>query len=76
MRRMLKGLVKVAAWCSTCGTAAPVCCARHFRSERREPAVWSPGRDETLIIRDVEIVDVVGGTVLHRRCILVREGRI
>lgn len=76
MRRMLRRLGKVVAWCSTCGVAAPVCCARRFRSERREPVVWSPGKGEALLIRNAEVVDVVGGTMLHKRSIVVRDGRI
>lgn len=76
VRRMVKGLGKATAVCSVCAVAAPLFCARRFRTERREPVVWSPGKGETLLIKNAEIVDVVGGTMLHRRSVLVREGRI
>lgn len=76
MRRMLKVLGKSAAACSMFAIAAPLYCERRFRTERHEPLVWSPGKGETLLIRNAEIVDVVGGTMLHRRSVLIKDGRI
>jgi len=76
MRKVLKGLGKAAVACSWCAFASSLCCERRFRSERREPLVWSPGKGESLLLKNAEIVDVVGGTMLHRRAILIRDGRI
>ncbi len=54
----------------------PVVAERRMRSARREGEVWSPRPGEDYLIKNAEIVDVLTGAVLHRRAILVREGRV
>ncbi len=54
----------------------PVVAERRTRTDRREAEVWSPRRGEEYLIRNAEIVDVLTGAVLHKRGILIRDGRI
>lgn len=76
MRKVLGVLGKTAALASIVAVVEPVLRERHFRTERRDPMVWSPGPGERVLIKNAEILDVSGGRVLHKRGILIRDGRI
>lgn len=49
---------------------------RATRSRPREPLIWAPAPGERVLLRGVEIIDVVNGQVLHKRGLLIRDGRI
>ena len=76
MRTIIKSLVKTAALGALLAAVEPIITERRYRSERRDPVVWSPGPDEAFIITNAEVVDVLTGTVLHKRGIVVKNGRI
>ncbi len=54
----------------------PVLGARRYRSEKRGAQVWSPGAGEAVLLKNAEVVDVLTGTVLHKRGVLMKDGRI
>jgi len=56
--------------------AEPLIRERCYRTEKRDPAVWSPGPGERVLIKNAEILDVMGGQVLHKRGIALKDGRI
>ena len=49
---------------------------RYNRSEPREPLVWAPASSQKVMLKNAEIVDVAGGMVLHKRGLLMQDGRI
>ncbi|MBC7230242.1 MAG: amidohydrolase family protein [Actinobacteria bacterium] len=69
-------MAKLAAAGALMAAIEPFLAERRMRSDRRPAEVWSPPRGEGYLIRNAEIVDVLTGAVLHRRGILVRDGRI
>ena len=76
MRKMTKTLAKALAIGAAFSVIEPVLRERHYRSEPRDPLVWAPGSGEKVLLKNAEIVDVVGGMVLHKRGLLMRDGRI
>lgn len=76
MRRTTKLLTTAAALGAALAVAEPIRCERRFRSGKRVAEVWSPGPGEAFLLKNAEVVDVLTGTVLHKRGILVRDGRI
>jgi len=38
--------------------------------------IWSPSPGESLLLRGLEVIDVANGQILHRRGLLIRDGRI
>ncbi|NPV59952.1 MAG: amidohydrolase family protein [Actinobacteria bacterium] len=76
MRIPMGKLAKALAAAFALAALEPVVAERRERSARREAEVWSPPRGEGYLIENAEIVDVLTGAVMHRRGILVRDGRI
>ena len=76
MRTIVKTLAKTAALGALLAAVEPIITERRYRSERRDPVVWSPGPEEAFILTNAEVVDVLTGTVLHKRGIVVKNGRI
>ena len=76
MRKALGVIAKTAALASVAAVAESVLREGRLRSQRRDPLVWSPGPGERVMIANAEIVDVVGGHVLHKRSMLIEDGRI
>ncbi len=56
--------------------AEPILRERRFRTRRRDAVVWAPAPGERLLIKNAEVIDVVAGQVLHKRGLLVLDGRI
>jgi imidazolonepropionase-like amidohydrolase len=59
---------------ATVGTA--VLNERRYRTQPRPAVVWSPAPGETALLKNVEVIDVIGGQVLHKRGLLLRGERI
>jgi imidazolonepropionase-like amidohydrolase len=76
MRTIIKTLAKTAALGALLAAVEPIITARRYRSEKRDPVAWSQGPGEAFLLTNAEIVDVLTGTVLHKRGILVKDGRI
>ena len=76
MRRSNRMLLRALGLGTAAAAVGPILCERRLRTQRREPAVWSPGPGERVLIKGAEVLDVVGGQVLHRRGILIKDGRI
>ena len=76
MRKITKVLAGTAALGTALAVTEPVLRERHFRSEKREAEVWSPRPGEAVILSNAEVVDILTGTVLHKRGIVIRDGRI
>jgi len=76
MRNAAKTMAKVATLLTLYAALEPFIRERRTRSEKREPVVWSPGSGEAFLLKNAEVVDVLTGTVLHRRGLLIRDGRI
>lgn len=76
MRSISRTLLPAAAWGAFLAAVEPVLSARRYASEKRKPGVWRPGPDEAVLLKNAEIVDVGSGTLLHRRGILMKKGRI
>lgn len=49
---------------------------RATRSAPRDPVVWTPLPGQSVLLRGLEIIDVIRGQVLHQRGLLIREGRV
>jgi imidazolonepropionase-like amidohydrolase len=56
--------------------AEPISRERHFRSKKRDTVVWAPAPGEAFLLSNAEVVDVVAGQVLHKRGLLIKDGRI
>ena len=56
--------------------AEPISRERHFRSKKRDAVVWAPAPGEAFLLSNAEVVDVVAGQVLHKRGLLIKDGRI
>jgi len=76
MRRIVRSSTKALAMGAALAVAGRVAAARRYGTEPREAVQWSPGPGEKVLIINAEIVDVMGGSVLHRRGILIHDGRI
>jgi imidazolonepropionase-like amidohydrolase len=76
MRRISGILASAAAAGAVAGVALPVLGARRFSSEKRDPQAWIPGPGESVLLKNAEVVDVLTGTVLHKRGIVMKDGRI
>ena len=76
MRKMTKTAAKALATAAAFSIIEPVLRERHYRSEPRDPLVWAPGSSEKVLLVNAEIVDVVGGVILHKRGLLMQGGRI
>ncbi len=76
MRKISKLLTATGALGAVFAVAEPVMGARRFRSEKRDPMVWEPGTGEAVLLKNAEVVDVLTGTVLHKRGVLMKDGRI
>lgn len=76
MNVLARMLAKASALGALLAVAEPVLAARRFRSEKRESQVWEPGADELVLLKNAEVVDVLTGTVLHKRGIAIKAGRI
>jgi len=76
MRKMTKTAAKALAVGAAFSIVEPVLRERFSRSEPRDSLVWAPGSGEGVLLKNAEIVDVVGGVVLHRRGLLIRDGKI
>jgi imidazolonepropionase-like amidohydrolase len=76
MNRISRILASAAALGAAFAVAEPVIEARRLRSEKRSPQVWAPEAGEAFVLKNAEVVDVLTGTVFHKRGILVKDGRI
>ncbi len=76
MHATSKVLTKTAAMGALLAIVEPIITERRYRSEKRDPVVWSPRPGEAFVLKNAEVIDVLTGTVLHKRGILVRDGRI
>lgn len=76
MRRSAASLVRLAGAFALISALEPVLRAYRDRGERREPVMWAPGTGEAFMLANAEVVDVLTGAVLHKRGVLVRDGRI
>ncbi|MGQ9476106.1 MAG: amidohydrolase family protein [Actinomycetota bacterium] len=63
-------------WAATFAFLEPLLRERVTRSSPRDPVAWAPNKGESVLLRGLEIVDVDKGQVLHRRGLLIRDGRI
>jgi imidazolonepropionase-like amidohydrolase len=69
-------LAKTAALGAVLAVVEPVIVERRKRSERRDPMVWSAKAGEGFLLKNAEVVDVLTGAVMHKRGVLVKDGRI
>ncbi|MEW6555247.1 MAG: amidohydrolase family protein [Actinomycetota bacterium] len=75
-KNVTKTMAKLGTLLALCAVLEPFVRERHNRSEKRPGVVWSPGPGEAFILKNAEVVDVLTGTVLHKRGLLIRDGRI
>ena len=76
MLKRLRRLARILAIGANVAIGEPMRAALRFRTPRRDSLVWSPNPGEKVLLSDVEIIDVVGGVTLHRRGLLIQDGRI
>jgi len=76
MRKIPGSMLSALALGAAFSVVEPVLRERHFRTGKRDPVVWAPGAGDRVLLKNVEIVDVVGGVVLHKRGLLMQDGRI
>jgi imidazolonepropionase-like amidohydrolase len=76
MMRKSTGPLMGAAAIGAAAMVNPILREKHFRSEKREPLVWEPGPGERVLLKNAEVIDVVGGQVLHKRGLLMKDGCI
>jgi imidazolonepropionase-like amidohydrolase len=76
MHKIAKSALGIMGLGAALAAAEPVVAARHYRTQPRDPVVWSPSPGEKVLIHNAEIIDVISGSTLHRRGILIQNGRI
>jgi imidazolonepropionase-like amidohydrolase len=76
MRNQTKSAAVALAFGAVAVMAEPVLAARRYRTKPRDSVIWSPGPGENVILKNVEIVDVKNGVILHKRGLLIRDGKI
>lgn len=73
---MNHALRNIFLWAATFALLEPLLRERATRSAPRAPVAWAPHTGESVLLRGLEIVDVDKGQVLHRRGLLIQDGRI
>ncbi len=76
MHKSIRSLTKTLALGAATAMVEPVIAARRSRSARRDPVVWSPGPGEKVLLKNLEIIDVINGEILHKRGLLIQDGKI
>ena len=75
-RKMLRRAVRLESFAAMVGLATQIKDYHAGLSPARKPFEWQPGAGRSVLLKDVDVVDVKRGQVNHHRGILFADGRI
>ena len=76
MRKLLGRAVRLQALAAVVRTATHIKDYQAQLSPARKPVAWNPGAGRSVLLKDVDVVDVKRGQLNHHRGILFVDGRI
>lgn len=76
LRKMNHALRNIFLWAATFAFLEPLPRELAMRSAPQAPVAWAPHTGQSVLLRGLEIMDVDKGQVLHRRGLLIQDGRI